>query len=226
MPNTQLKILKNMRLLYPTGRAFRMFEGSWLEALNNGRAAVEAQAVEDAFSIQDSMLPDNANFTAADATDWERRLGMITNSSTPLEDRKAAILRKMSYPGRNPARSHYLYLQRQLQLSGFDVYVHENIPVQNPATLNPNILTWGQHGNGAQHGLQSPYINQVVANSLVNANDISFNPGSENTCVFFIGGSTLGTYASVPASRETEFRQTILRLKPVQNTAYLFITYT
>lgn len=203
-----------------------MFEGSWLEALHQGLAESEAQAYLDAVSILDSMIPDNANFTTDDASDWERRLGMITNSSTPLEDRKAAILRKMAYPGVNPARSHYLYLERQLQLAGFDVYVHENIPAQSPGAVNAAILGHAQYNTFNYGGFNyGGYVNAIVANQIDAEQDLAFNVGDNQRCTFFIGGQVLGTYANVSASRETEFRQMILKLKPVQNIAYLFITY-
>ena len=140
----------------------------------------------------------------------------------------------MSNPGIQPAKGHYLTMQEQLQLAGFNVYVHENMVAQypagyttlNPATLNPAILSESQHGGGSQHGdVQSHYINQVVANSIYNVYDIPFNIGSDLNSTFFIGGQVLGTYANVPASREVEFRQTILQLKQTHRVAYLFITY-
>lgn len=226
-------ILQQTRQLYPTGRAFRMAPESVTEALHVALAVSESDAWNDAASLMDSLLPDSERFTEDDATDWERRLGIATDPDTDLEDRKAAIKQKLQHPGINPAKAHYLYIQQQLQLAGFNVYVWENLdPIYgggfnyfNPYTLNPNILTDIQHGD-QQHGVQSAYLNNVVANSIYNDSDIYFDFGSSLACTFFIGGSPLGTYANVPAERETEFRQLILRLKPVQNIAILFINYT
>src|SRR5690606_32537660 len=84
------------------------------------------RAYADALKIQDAQLPDNDGFTADDATDWERRLGMIYSPLVPLADRKLAILRKMNHPGTIKARQNWLYVEGQLRAAGFDVYVHEN----------------------------------------------------------------------------------------------------
>lgn len=229
------EIMKLTRQLYPTGRAWKMPIFGDLEKFHRACAEMETQAYEDAVSFLKSLLPDNSVFSSDDATDWERRLGIVTNLSTPLADRKAAIIRKLQAPGRNPAKAHYLYIQQQLQLAGFDVYVHENMnPLYpsgyteyNPITLNSNIFSNFYHGD-AQHGVyqHGGFINHVVANSIDNDLDIGFDTGENLRCTFFIGGQTLGTYATVPASREIEFRQLILQLKPVQNIAFLYITYT
>lgn len=221
------------RQLYPTGRAWKLPFGGFFESAHIALAKSEERAYNDAVSTMDSLMPDNPNFSLADAADWERRLGLITNLATPFADRKAAILRKMQAPGRNPAKGHYLYLERQLQLAGFPVYVYENLkPVYpsgydfyNPADLNPLILTQSQHGD-KQHGdVQSAYINQVIVNTLSNYDDVNFNIGNSLAATFFIGGAPLGTYVNIPASREAEFRQLVLQLKQVQTVAYLFINF-
>lgn len=231
--HTEELILQLTKQLYPTGRAFYLPKDGAFEALHKGLGESEAHAWDDSASILDSLLPDTDRFTTEDATDWERRLGIFSGSGTSLQDRNSAISRKLAAPGRNPAKSNYLFLQQQLQLAGFNVYVWENLyPLYpsgyayfNPADLNPAILSESQHGDHQHGDVQSHYINQVVANSLYNSVDIGFNIGNSLACTFFIGGSPIGTYASVPAAREKEFRQLILRLKPVQNIAYLFITY-
>jgi hypothetical protein len=228
------KILKLTRQLYPTGRAWKLPFFGYFEGLHKALAVSEAQAYEDAVSILYSILPDNSNFTSDDATDWERRLGLITNLATPLASRMLAIKRKMQAPGVNPAKGHYLNLEKQLQDAGFNVYVHENIIYNyptgfsqyNPVTLNANISSQVQHGDHQHSDVQSGiYINSVIANSIYNSVDVGFNVGSNLRSTFFIGGSVLGTYANVTASREQEFRQLILNIKQVQTVGYLFINY-
>lgn len=218
--------------LLPTGRAFRL--NGWGDALNSAIAGVEFQFYSDTISILDSLMPDTDRFTEDDCTNWERILGLATGANNTLDERKSAIYRKMSNPGVNPAKGHYLVIQEQLQLAGFNVYVHENMfasyptgwETVNPATLNPAILSEGQHGGVSQHGNgQSHYLNQVIANSIYNEVDITFNIGDDLNNTFFIGDSTLGTYANVPASRETEFRQTVLQLKQTHKIALLFINF-
>jgi len=227
------KIKALTQQLLPTGRAFRLT--NWGALLNDAIAKSEARFYNDSISLLNSLMPDTDRFSEEDCSLWERVLGLATNGNNTLDERRAAIYRKMSNPGVNPAKGHYLVIQEQLRLAGFDVYVHENMfPVypngwyaENPAVINPALLSESQHGGISQHGPnQSAYINNVVVNSIYNYIDINFDIGSDLNSTFFIGGQTLGTFASVPASREVEFRQTVLQLKQTQLVAYLLIIYT
>jgi uncharacterized protein YmfQ (DUF2313 family) len=247
------KFLKLSKQLFPTGLAFKMSEGSYLEKFNLALAHGKSRVYEDAISILNAILPDNANFTEEDATAWERRLGLITNPLVSLEDRKKAILRKMNHPGTIPARQHYLYLQQQLQLAGFDVYVHENIPAVDPieAIIDVGFGPHGEilHGDDVFHGDSFSvyadlyqyvehgmiehgeanhgeyFFKNKVVNHLSASDDLTFSVGDNYKASFFIGGETKGTFANVDAERETEFRQLILKIKPVQTVAFLFINY-
>lgn len=147
------KIVQLTKQLYPTGRAFKMPTDSNLQKLHEALAESEAQAYSDAVAILNSILPDNANFTVEDATQWERRLGLITDENVPLADRKLAIKRKLNHPGTIPARQHYLYLQGQLQASGFDVYVFENTSGISPIDAI-NVDGVGQFGDGQMGDFQ------------------------------------------------------------------------
>ena len=239
--------------MFPTGRAFQIPKGGNREKFHDAQAIGEAQAVDDAASTLWSILPDNPFFTVDDATDWERRLGMITNPSVPLDDRKAAIIRKMNHPGDIPARQSVDYIQQSLQLAGFDVYVYENDPPQSPQnflvpqtntaqfgqrqfgqfnfgnaiTTYPNFFTYFQWGTfqfgQAQWG--GVYFNNVIVNSVDESVDFGFNIGTNYRRTFIVGGDPFGTFANVDINRKDEFRQLILRLKPVQNLGYLLINY-
>lgn len=228
------KLLKLTKQLYPTGRAFRVNEGSYKERLHKALIQSEARAYNDAVSIQDSSLPDNENFTEQDASQWEHRLGLITNDAVSLEDRMAAIRRKMNHPGTIPARQHYLYLEGQLQAAGFDVYVYENrFPdgLGGYTTKTPGEFTGGsgnvvqyndiQYGD-AQYGTSTW---NLIVNNLDETLDQSFNIGSNLRSTFFIGGPYEGEFADVDENRKLEFRQLILKIKPVQTVGYLLVNY-
>jgi len=228
------RILKLTKQLLPTGLVWRMPKDGFFEKLSKGLARSEARVYADAVSVLDSALPDNDNFTAEDATDWERRLGLITNTNNTLETRKQVIKRKMAHPGTIRARQNYLYIEGQLQLAGFDVYVHENrFPYGDGSyyTLTPEQAS-GVADQEVQYGdLQygdfqyGGTISSLVANYIDEDFDNTFNVGNNLRFTFFIGGPYLGEYADVPLDRKDEFRQLILRLKPVQCVAYLFINY-
>lgn len=234
------KIRSLTKSLYPTGRVFRQSSGGVLDQLQNGLSLSEQRAYDDAVSILDSALPDNDNFTSQDATDWERRLGLITNSAVPLADRKLAIIRKMNHPGEFAARQHFLYIQTQIRLAGFDVYLHENIfdpyPYGDPVTNTPfnlaslvnedfvaayNNFEFGelQYGQIGEYGLS------LVVNNIEEAKDAIFDVGDNLRSTFFVGGLEIGQFADVDLNRQDEFRQLILRLKPTQTVGYLFINY-
>jgi len=220
------KIMSLTRQLYPTGRAFKMPFGGYLEKLHLGLSESEVQAYSDAVSILNSILPDNDNFTVDDATDWERRLGMITNQATSLADRKLAITRKLQYPGKNPAKGHYLNLERELQLAGFDVYIFENIPAQTPFAFSGiNTTQQIQHGQ-TTHGNAVPgltYTNKI-ANRINESEDLYFNLGGSYKSTFFIADA-YGGMANVPLARKDEFRQLILKIKRVQSIGFLYVNY-
>lgn len=230
------KIKALTKQLLPTGRAFWVPVGGVFEKLLNGLHASEARAYDDAVSILNSALPDNDSFTAADATAWEKRLGLITNTSVQLSDRKLAIQRKMAHPGLIPARQNYLYLQGQLQAAGFDVWVYENRFVdyfagyvtKTPAEFSvlPYPVNYSQHGQ-FQHGQRrhgGNYANRVV-NHIDEDLDSNFNTGPTFRSTFFIGGPTPGSWAVVDANRKDEFRQLVLKVKPVQMVAYLLVSF-
>lgn len=230
------KIIALTDQLYPTGRAWKGPAGGWLKSLHYALALSEAQAYSDAVAIHNSILPDNSGFTEDDATDWERRLGMIQqDTSVPLSDRMLAIRRKIQHPGNIKARQHYLYLQGQLRAAGFDVYVFENrfdvypdsYETKTPQELSGiSALIGNQYGDNqygdAQYGSS---WGEFIANHIDVDRDRTFSIGNNLRSTFFIGADPVGTYASIPASRKDEFRQLVLRIKPVQTVAYLFLVY-
>jgi uncharacterized protein YmfQ (DUF2313 family) len=232
--NFQDQILNLTKQLYPTGRAFKMRENGIMYRLHKSLAVSEAKAYSDALSIRYAILPDNDNFTVDDATQWEHRLGLITNGMVSLEDRKLAILRKYNHPGTVPARENYRFLQKQLRDAGFDVYVFENRFSDGMGgyyTQNPLDITGGIGGISTQYG-QSQYGNfqygrkygNKVVNYLDEKLDAYFDTGDNLKSTFFVCGPYLD-FANVDVNRKLEFRQIILRTKPVQTVGFLFINY-
>jgi uncharacterized protein YmfQ (DUF2313 family) len=224
---------KLFKQLLPTGRSWKVPVNGWLETLIKSMAIRFDMAYRDGQSTLFSILPDNDNFTADDATDWERRLGMVPSTAS-LAVRKEAIKRKMNHPGTIKARQHYLYLEGQLQAAGFDLYVYENrfddgmggLETRTPQFVSGVGSAQNQHGQ-FQHGQRQHGggWGDKVVNSLDVDTDYNFDVGSNLRSTFFIGGNPIGTFANVPANRRTELRQLILRLKPTQTVAYLFINY-
>jgi hypothetical protein len=235
------KIILNLtKRFYPQGRAFRIPIGSTIEQVHKALAISENIAYESTLTVLDSILPDNVNFTLDDAADWERRLGLITNLSTPFNDRKLAILRKMNHPGTIKARQHYLYVEKSLQDAGFNVFVYENrfLELGVWVTKTPDEVIGPAISGQAVHMFDGAYLEhgQVqhgggygdklkIANSIDKNEDALFNVGSNLRSTFFIGGPTLGSFAIINPSREIEFRQLVLKLKPAHTVAFPFINF-
>lgn len=228
MANVAQQILNLTKRLYPTGRAFRLAIGSQWEQVHLALRETELDAYNNAIGILNKILADNPNFTADDASDWERRLGIAADINTSLDDRKAAILRKYSHPGNILGRQSASYVEGQLQEAGFNVFVHEN-----PTGIDPSDFITGVAlnfaGENAFFGSDAVFgagtSDFLVVNSLDPSIDQNFNLGSDFRNAFFIGGATLGDFSNVPTNRETEFRQLILTLKPVHLAAVLLINY-
>lgn len=229
MANIPQQILNLTKRLYPTGRAWRLAISNTFEQLHLGLRDTEVEAYNAAIAILNKILADNVNFTTQDATDWERRLGISASSTTSLDDRKSAILRKYSHPGNVLGRSSAVYVEGQLQAAGFNVFVYENLAGTDPATFF-TVTTTTLGDSDAFHAtntvLGGGVSDFLVVNSLDSSRDATFSLGSDFRNTFFIGGQTLGDFATVPQARETEFRQLILTVKPTHLAAALLINYT
>ena len=228
---------KLTKQLMPSGRAFRMLPGGNLDKFSDGINDSENELIANVKSIYDSIFPDNLNFTVDDATNWERTLGVISNSATDLEDRKSALIRKLNPPGSIKPRQSYRYLQKSLRAAGFDVYVYPNRfyddvllkyvtkPLSEFAISSSEYeVQHGQivHGQ-SQHGQTNHY---KIVNSIYSSVDSTFDVGDELFHTFFICGVTEGVNAVISASREVEFRELVLRIKPVQSVCYPLVSFT
>lgn len=220
--------------LFPRGIAFFADPNGIRQKLINAIAPTFEQAHNDSVAILDSAIADNPNFNEDDATDWERRLGIISGIGVPLADRILAINRKLNYPGTNAPRQHWTFIHDQLQAAGFDVNIYENN--FGGVTKTPEeILTPGAPGGSVHspgtfhksttvHGSTAFYQNKI-ANYIEEEKDAQFLIGPNYRSTFFVAGTTVDTFADVALNRKAEFRQLLLRLKPAQTVGFLFVNY-
>jgi hypothetical protein len=222
-----LKILSTQ--LYPTGRAWYGPNGGVFDLFHDAINVSLTRLLLNEKKFLDGLFPDNENFTIEDVRLWEYRLGLISNNSVNIDLRKQAIKRKLGFPNNIKARQHNLFIESQLQLAGFNVWVHENtIPYKTPDEILSVSLLEIQHGGITQHG-NSTYHGgdsfDVIANSIEEIE--SFGVGGANNLwsTFFIGGEVLGEIANVPLSRLKEFKELVIKLKPAHTVAFTFINY-
>ncbi len=228
------QVINLTKRLYPTGRAFLIpFGGVW-DKVHRAFAEVEVKAVKEAKGVLDATLPDNDNFTADDAAAWELRLGLIVDTTKSLDDRKVGIKRKLNHPGRIPARQNYRYLERELRAAGFDVYVYENRFDDGSGGIETRTVediigasggTQNQLGVNqlGQAQLGTAYLKKAVWS--IDDADKNFDVGTLQHRAFYISGDPITTQATVDASREREFRELIMKVKPVQTVAWLLVNY-
>lgn len=222
------------RQLYPTGRAFYVKFDSIFYNLHLAINVSFLRVIEDAKLTIDSSIPDNENFTEDDADLWEFRLGLTLSDSLTLAERREAILRKYAYPQNQRARQHPFFIQEQLRLAGFDVYIHENRffeggewVYKTPEEVAAVALTASQHGGDSQHGAGFQHGSSqfsVIANLTVKNEPYSVGPDGLYA-TFFIGGEILGDFANVPENRLIEFKELVLKLKPAHTVAFTFINF-
>jgi hypothetical protein len=232
MSNTNEQINKLSRQLFPNGRAFKYpFEGV-IDKLNMALSESETRAYNDAFSILNSIIADNPNFDETDASQWERRLGLIDGSASPLSTRIQAINQKLNYPNTDAPRQHWSFIQQQLQDAGFNVYVYENNfggVTKTPAQVLGITSGTSLHATNIYHGTPTPQHGSGYNNKIVNyideSLDATFVIGSNYRSTFYISSSVIDVFADVPAARKNEFRQLILQLKPAQMCGFLFVNY-
>lgn len=220
MNNTD-KILKLSKQLLPTGRAFNCFEGSNFEKLFTSISEVQADAYTEIESILDKILPDNDNFTASDCDRWEKILGVYSGATDTLADRKLALLRKVSFPLNAKGRQHKNYLQQQLRDAGFNVTIYEYSYFKDLIGIVSHSLDT-QHNTTTRHrGLELPSYTGYVMNCVNQNEEKEFAVTTESIkrC-FYIAGDDF-SFIPITSDRFTEFRNIIMRIKPIQTIAFL-----
>lgn len=184
-----------LRQLYPTGRAWKNPIGSDGDKVLTVKSNALARHLYDVEEFVSTILPDNDLFNASNATNWERRLGLDYDVTTlTLEERKAEILRKLSYPGGFKNTLTLEFLEYQLRASLFDVRVYRNPSLSQPAGT------------------------ELIANSVEKEEGFSVTNFNYS---FIIAGDTVDTQAIIDSRRRNEFMRKILRYKPMHMVCFL-----
>ncbi len=231
---TKEELMALANQLYPTGRAWNMSEKTLFNKLHQAINKSILRLTSHAYSLIDGTFPDSTNFTEDDVLIWEYRLGLVAGSLN-LDQRRANIYRKLAFPQNVKARQSKPYIESQLNLAGFEVRLYENIfydgsgnlvrklPSEILSMQSANIQHGGgtQHGSGTQHGGGNT---EVIANEAIAEN---YNIGGVDNlyATFFIAGNAIDQIATVERTREREFRELILKLKPAHTVGFLFVNY-
>ena len=214
-------------------------EASGAKRLINADLVSQIRLYDDILSILNIIIPDNDNFSETDAENWER-VYAITTGALDIEDRKNAILRKLAYPNGVTERAYYSFIQEQLRINGFDVYVHENRiydgsggwDVFNPILPIPDYSIVANYiDEDKDAGYLDPSLNEnnlgfghLGGFSLSNSSILDID--TQLRYSFFISGSAINfDPGDVLIARKDEFRKLILGLKQLHTIGILYINY-
>lgn len=224
-------------LTLPNGRAWRLYktnnDKNNIYKLFEAIGEIKAICYHKIMGIMSMLIPDNDNFTAEDATKWEDIMALDSNI-TDLDSRKQIIYQKMSQGGNSRYKLSAKYIEHQLQIAGFNVFIHEN-RVLNTTTNKYEWEDWSsyvtttsyQYGEveygDIEYGQQK--TTGVLANYVDETKDEQFTIGSNHAYLFIVGGATLGTHASVDSTKKDALRKLILRLKPLNTACIMLVNF-
>jgi hypothetical protein len=217
-------ILKLKKQLLPTGRAFNVPSGGNFEKLLLGLADQESEAYNAAIGLLNCIIPDNEDFSQDDAIRWEKVLSISASEDDSLVNRKAAIYRKMQFPGGVKGRQHKNYLEGQLRAANFNVKIYEYGDVKNffantvhsSDTLHSSITVHG--------GWNIPSYTGIIANHIDEDMETDVPATLDNLRnIFWIAGDSFSEFVTIPPYRMEEFRHIVLTIKPLHTVAFLRI---
>lgn len=218
-------IVKSKKQLLPTGRAFYAKNGGNFDKLLRGLAAEEAEAVNKSIGLLNSIIPDNEYFTEEDCAAWENTLSISASLLDSIENRKAAIYRKMQFPSNTKGRQHKNYLEGQLRAANFDVRIYEYSDIKNNFSSTVHSQDVDHSFTTVHGGWEIPSYTGIIANFLDETLETPVPPTIENLKnIFWIAGASFGQYANIPPYRIEEFRNIVLTIKPLHTVAFLRVT--
>lgn len=190
-----------------------------------GLAGERVKAINSGIGILNQIIPDNEYYSADDATRAENLLGIYSEDSNTLENRKLSIYRKMQFPNNTKGRQHKSYLQHQLNQAGFNCKIYEWDDVKN-YVISTEHSTGTEHSSDTEHvSLLFPSYDQIIANFInPNQEDEIMLTLSNVVNTFWISSADFNTPMNLPANRVTEFRNLILHIKPLYTIGLIKVT--
>jgi hypothetical protein len=211
------KFMRITRQLLPTGRAWWLAANSYISNIFEALSVSDSRIENDIINIKYSILADS-NFMSLEAVErWESIFAI--KSSTVIEDRILAINQRQSYPGNVLARQSMPYIQSQLQLAGFNVYLSKGFDVSTAEYYDDCYYDDVIYDSTSD-------VFEIIANDVVVNRDAHFCLSSlDDYAIYTISASDIISNAQIQVERKNEFRELILRLKPAQVVCVLKVTY-
>lgn len=203
--------------LYPTGRAWWKRKDGIFDKIHQGLALSESRVENDILNIQNDILADSVNMSETSLELWENVFGLQAKGT--IAERLQIVYQRQTFPNNVLARQSLQFIQSQLQLAGFNVFLHKQSTSPNSAIYG--LFQYGQKKYGQKTSSFKLVTNEVDENKEKPFNITSI--GEKN--IFYIGGENLGDYAEISVDLKNTFRELILILKPAHSVAVLNINY-
>lgn len=232
MSDLFLRIIKH---LLPNAKAWRLVTDKTLRQFFEGLSGVGADVREFIDLVWADIDPQQTRQLEL----WEEQFGLSNTPLTEQQRRDRVEAAWAEVGGQDPR-----YIQDTLQAAGFDVYVHEWWePATNPPVARNPLLVIGTPGSvvyvvGCNETLA--FCGEVEAEAGNTANPLGYllinkTPDRQNEPVpalaaewpymFYIGGQTYGTQATVDAARRDEFEALCLKICPTQLWLGVMVTF-
>jgi hypothetical protein len=221
-------LIKALKKTYPNGHAFRLFRGLDFRLVNEGLLAEPNRIAAFNKKVRDSGIPGRLPSEALE--DWEELFQLQENASLSDEERNGRIKARFNAVGGQGKDYLEDVLNQQFQLLLGDYIIYT-------ATCGNPVITCGDPDATCGSFIDSddtdeiviyenvpPYTdpNLVLGTLIVKTdNDSRDLIPSDSTywgSFWFISGSDgLGSWLELPANRESEFIETVLKYKPVDS---------
>lgn len=206
-----------LRSLFPKGKAFRFFTGSYFKKLSEALAKEPERIGIFYDKVRDSGLPKCGTLPSEALSDWENFLGLPRNDALTDDERCERIEGKYTAQGGQGIG----YLQGVLQNSGYPVYGIENIPSDNPSVRAYVSRLGGFSLGGLTLGAYTDRIDPRTVTGLLIAGPPTYTTVRNYRATlggFSLGGKKMGDYLGTTT---TENEVTI----PPTPSAFIFIWF-
>jgi hypothetical protein len=143
-------------------------------------------------SILDQMYPDNPNFTQDDLENSERIYGIVPDPASTFQQRMTVLYAHIAKTGTVLYQWTAKHLQDILQLSGFNVWVHENRFIGQTVEEQVGIMNVGFANVGGGRQSQYPFVapypqgwTEICANNIRKEDDANLLDPSYGTSIGF-----------------------------------------
>lgn len=230
--------LNIFRHLLPRARAWDMMIDKKLRQFFQGLTSLPAAARD----YLDGIWEDNFPATTRELRAWENQYGLNQSTLSDSERRTRIAAARAALGGQS-----WAYIEDTLQDHGFNVYVHQwwvpgtNPPVaRNPftyiTTTRVPLVNKVQRADRnytvlcgeplAECGEPTAECGEFDGVGFWYKDYEPINDPNYYPFYLYIGGSTFGVDANVPADRRDEFENLCLKLCPLQHWILFFVNYT